>query len=345
SASVHTFCGTAGPCTSTTPAFRCPTSVTSSATSTYPPPRSTRAPPPRPNARPSKPSTPTSSPPTWPNGTKTPNCLAGSPASNPTGLCAASGRRRRPYQRQPPGATHKPALLIGFCGFARPGEPAPALRVRRVDGPGVPGLPVRALRRRRGDPLPVEGSGRAGPGRVAGQDGRGRTGIASGEDQDRVLQGQQPARGLPVHRVHVPGVHVPAKRRQGQARGDIHRVLARDQQAGPETAEQDSAVMAAAQAHRKRGGRPGPDDQSGGPGLGVLLRAVLPLSAIPAAPPHQHLPAAVDHAEVPGPVETSRGPHGARLRPAARVLRSLEPGNPGRGQDQNDKSRMTGDCH
>jgi hypothetical protein len=46
-----------------------------------------------------------------------------------------------------------------------------------------------------------------------------------------------------------------------------------------------------------------------------------------------------------GPVETSRAPHGVRLRPAARVFRSLELGNPGRGQDQNDKSRMTGDCH
>jgi hypothetical protein len=53
----------------------------------------------------------------------------------------------------------------------------------------------------------------------------------------------------------------------------------------------------------------------------------------------------VDHAEVPGPVEASRVPHGARLRPAARVLRSLELGNPGRGQDQDDKSRMAGDCH
>ena len=64
-------------------AFRCPTSATSSATSTCPPPRSTRAPPPRPNAKPSKPSTPTSSPPpSWPNGTRTPNCSTGSPASD-----------------------------------------------------------------------------------------------------------------------------------------------------------------------------------------------------------------------------------------------------------------------
>ena len=28
-------------------------------------------------------------------------------------LCAASGRRHRPHQRQPPGATHNPALFIG----------------------------------------------------------------------------------------------------------------------------------------------------------------------------------------------------------------------------------------
>src|SRR5690349_13206807 len=52
------------PCTSTTPAFRCPTSATSSSTTTYPPPRSTPGPPPRPNAKLSKPSTATSSPPT-----------------------------------------------------------------------------------------------------------------------------------------------------------------------------------------------------------------------------------------------------------------------------------------
>jgi RNA-directed DNA polymerase len=39
-----------------------------------------------------------------------------------------------------------PARIGNFAG---PGEPVHALRVRYVDGPGVPGLPVRALRRRR----------------------------------------------------------------------------------------------------------------------------------------------------------------------------------------------------
>src|SRR5680860_1579605 len=80
--SVRIHCATVGPCTSTTPAFHCPTFATSSATSTCPPPRSTHGPPPRPNAKHSKPSMPTSSPPTWPNGTRTPNCSTGSPTSD-----------------------------------------------------------------------------------------------------------------------------------------------------------------------------------------------------------------------------------------------------------------------
>jgi RNA-directed DNA polymerase len=35
----------------------------------------------------------------------------------------------------------------GLCGIAGVGEPVPALRVRRVDGPAVPGYRVRAVRR------------------------------------------------------------------------------------------------------------------------------------------------------------------------------------------------------
>jgi integrase/recombinase XerD len=131
----------------TTPVFRCPTSVTSSAISISPLPRSTHGHPPRPNAKHSKPSTPTSSPPTLPNGTKTPNCSAGSPTSNRPGLCAASGRRHRLYRRQPPSPTHNPALLIGVRGLAVVGEPVHALRVRCVDGEDVPRDPVRALLR------------------------------------------------------------------------------------------------------------------------------------------------------------------------------------------------------
>ena len=95
-------------------AFRCPTSATSSATSTCPPPRSTRGPPPRPNAKPSKPSTPTSSPPTWPNGTRTPNCSTGSPASDRArDYAQRSVVTTAPTSGNTPSAAHNPALFIG----------------------------------------------------------------------------------------------------------------------------------------------------------------------------------------------------------------------------------------
>ena len=51
-----------------------------------------------------------------------------------------------------------PARIGDLTG---PGEPVHALRVRSVDGPGVPGLPVRALRRRRCAPNAEGGSSRS----------------------------------------------------------------------------------------------------------------------------------------------------------------------------------------
>jgi len=76
-----------------------------------------------------------------------------------------------------------------------------------------------------------------------------------------------------------------------------------------------------------------------------LLRVLLPLSVVSTVRPHQYLPAAVDSEEVPGwdetgPVATGRRPHAT-----PDVLRSLDLGSTGGGEDQNDKSRMTGDCH
>ena len=47
----------------------------------------------------------------------------------------------------------RPRNPARVSGLARDREPVPALRVRHVDGPGVPGRRVRALRGRRGDPL------------------------------------------------------------------------------------------------------------------------------------------------------------------------------------------------
>src|SRR2546421_252285 len=79
--------------------------------------------------------------------------------------------------------------------------------------------------------------------------------------------------------------------------------------------------------------------------MGELLRVLLPLGVVSAARSHQYLLVAVDSEEVPGRDETGPPPIGRRPRAAPDVLRSLDLGDPGGGEDQNDKSRMTGDCH
>src|SRR3954467_2359582 len=76
-----------------------------------------------------------------------------------------------------------------------------------------------------------------------------------------------------------------------------------------------------------------------------LLRALLPLSSVSAVRPHQHLPAAVDSEEVPGRDETGPAAAGRWPHAAPEVLRSLDLGDPGGVEAQDDKSRMTGDCH
>lgn len=48
---------------------------------------------------------------------------------------------------------------------------------------------------------------------------------------------------------------------------------------------------------------------------------------------------------VPGRDETSPAAAGSRPHVAPEALRSLGLGGPGRGEEQDDKSRMTGDCH
>jgi site-specific DNA recombinase len=93
--------------------------------------------------------------------------------------------------------------------LTRARESVPALRVRQLDGAGVSRRRLRTLRGRRGRALRQPGSGTAGAGGPAGADARGRPGTAPGQDQGRVLQGQQPAWLLRAHRVHLPGVHVP----------------------------------------------------------------------------------------------------------------------------------------
>jgi site-specific DNA recombinase len=105
---------------------------------------------------------------------------------------------------------HRPGYLLCWGrGLTRARESVPALRVRQLDGAGVSRRRLRTLRRRRGRALRQPGSGTSGARSPAGADARGRPGAAPGQDQDRVLQGQQPAWLPRAHRVHLPRVHVP----------------------------------------------------------------------------------------------------------------------------------------
>ena len=79
--------------------------------------------------------------------------------------CRPAGAARRHAART---GSRDPA---GFCDFARARESVPALRVRRLAGPGVPGRRVRALCRRRGDALPSLAQAQAGAGGAHGADG------------------------------------------------------------------------------------------------------------------------------------------------------------------------------
>ena len=122
-------------------------------------------------------------------------------------------------------------------------------------------------------------------------------------------------------------------------------VPARGQQGRPEQNERGGTSLAAPPAHRAHHRRARPEDQPDRAGLDAILRCVLPLRA--ASPPaaHQRLPDALDPQKV------------QRLRPAKKATRLLGTHHcatprlfahwawghiPG---DQDDKSRVTGDCH
>ena len=72
----------------------------------------------------------------------------------------------------------------------------PALRLRHVDDPGIPGRPVRAVRRRCGGPLRDRTPSPPGAGGDRWSVRRDRVGTASRQDEDCVLQGQQAAPGV-----------------------------------------------------------------------------------------------------------------------------------------------------
>src|SRR5258708_37155847 len=101
-------------------------------------------------------------------------------------------------------------LLRSRSHLAAAGEPVPALRVRQMDGAGVPPHPLRALCGRRDLSLQNRG-GRTGP---LACDCRPLCGLQAGsssrEDEDRLLQGCEPARRPPGHPLRFSGLPVPS---------------------------------------------------------------------------------------------------------------------------------------
>ncbi len=150
----------------------------------------------------------------------------------------------------PNGPGSQSCPLRGSSRLARVGEPVSALRVRRLDGSGVPDRPVRAVRRRRDRALRHRSAGAEPGGGDREQAGRGRAATSSDQDPDRVLQGWEAATRVSADRLRLLGVHVPRPRRAREERSQFHRLSTRGQQGRPEHDEQGGPPLAATPAHR-----------------------------------------------------------------------------------------------
>jgi site-specific DNA recombinase len=100
-----------------------------------------------------------------------------------------------------------------------------ALRVRRLDGPGAPDRPVRALLRRRDRPRPK----RTPRPPVGGGDREAAGGMRAraqrAQDPHRVLQGRRSARLIRAHGVRLPRLHVPPAAVEEQVREALRELL------------------------------------------------------------------------------------------------------------------------
>src|SRR6202045_3923353 len=111
----------------------------------------------------------------------------------------------------------------GWGDLASPGEPVPALRVRHVDGAELSAYSVRALRGRCHLSLPKRQRGAGAMERACRSSCGLQAGAASGEDEDRLLQGCEPARRLSYHLVRLFGIPVsgPEDDVEGRHEGDL----------------------------------------------------------------------------------------------------------------------------
>lgn len=137
--------------------------------------------------------------------------------------------------------------------------------------------------------------------------------------------------------------------RRGTSTAAVQRVLARDQQAGPEANQCSGAVVATAPPHWSHPRRPRAMDQSDRAGLDAVLRGVLPFRAVSTPDTHQRLPGALDPQEIQATArraQSHRVLEGDRF-PVPPPVCALAMGSLGgvRLVDQEDKSPVTGDCH
>src|SRR6266550_1424463 len=106
-----------------------------------------------------------------------------------------------------------------FTGLPAAGEPFHALRVRPMDGPGVPDHSVRTVLRRCSSALCQREASplRAGADRC--QAGRARAAAAPRQNADNILRADWTRKLVRAHLVHALGIRVPQARSACEGRG------------------------------------------------------------------------------------------------------------------------------
>ena len=152
---------------------------------------------------------------------------------------------------------------------------------------------------------------------------------SSRQDEDRLLQGQQPSRRARAHLVHVPRVRLPATAGEEQGRRDLHGVPARYQPRDAQGQKRRPPRAADTPAHQPVAERPSPMAEPHRRRVDALLRTVLPDRDRPPPTARQCLPDALGRKEVSA--TTTIPPKVPAMvdrtaRSTARPLRPLEMG-------------------
>ncbi len=173
-------------------------------------------------------------------------------------------------------------LLRSGSDQSAPGQPLPALRIRRLDAAHVLAVSFRALRGRCGGALSHQGGGAGGRGSHPGSVRAVPFGAAPHQDPHRVLQGRRPAWGVRTRAVRLPWVHLPTSTGK-ESLGEVLRELsAGDQHQGCQGNTQDDPRLAHFHPLEQSPTRGScAIRQPGGPWLDELLRSVLPVLVRP----------------------------------------------------------------